>query len=200
MMFTRTVTFSGVDDIDAGLAYVRDEALPQLAQQKGFRGLTASVDRANGVFGVLSMWETEADREASESPMGKARTEAQKIAGGEFAVERFEELLVDIVRPPEVGNALLLRRVSMAPSTIDENLVYFREQILPEIKSHPGFCGLRNMVNRQTGVGLVGTVWTDAAARDAAQAAVPARVERAAARDVTLGEPTRREIVFVDLR
>lgn len=199
-MFTRTVTFSGVNDIDAGLTYVRDEAVPQLAQQKGFRGLIASADRANAVFGVLSMWETEDDREASESPMGKARTEAQKIAGGQIAVERFEELLVDFVRPPEAGNALLLRRISMDPSTIDENLTYFRDQVLPEIKSHPGFCGMRNMINRQTGIGMVGTVWADAAARDAAQGAVPARVELAAARGVTLGEPTRREVVYVDMR
>jgi len=199
-MFTRAVTFSGVNDVDAGLTYVRDEAVPQLAQQKGFRGLTASVDRTNGVFGVLSLWETEADREASESSMGKARTEAQKLAGGEFTVERFEELLVDMVRPPEVGDALLLRRISMAPPTIDENLAYFRDQILPEVKSYAGFCGMRYMINRQTGLGMVDMVWTDAAARDTAQAAVPGRVERAAARGVTLGEPTRREIVYIDMR
>ena len=199
-MFTRAVTFSGVNDVEAGLTYVRDEAVPQLAQQKGFRGLTASVDRTNGVFGVLSLWETEADREASESSMGKARTEAQKLAGGEFTVERFEELLVDMVRPPEVGDALLLRRISMAPPTIDENLAYFHDQILPEVKSYAGFCGMRYMINRQTGLGMVGMVWTDAAARDTAQAAVPGRVERAAARGVTLGEPTRREIVYIDMR
>jgi heme-degrading monooxygenase HmoA len=199
-MFTRSVTFNGVHDIDAGLSYLRDTVAPELAQQKGFRGVNASADRANGVFGVLSLWETAADREASESPMGKARDEAQKRTGGEMSVERFEELLVEVARPPAVGCALILRRVHMAPSTIEENLEFFRDQVLPEIKSHPGFCAVRNMINRETGDAMVGTIWVDAASADASEAGGRGRVERAASRGVTLGEPTRREIVYVDMR
>jgi hypothetical protein len=199
-MFTRTVTFIGIKDVDAGVAYVRDKAVPELAQQKGFKGITASADRANGVLGVMSLWVTEADREASESPTSKVRDAAQKALGGEMSVERFEEQLVEVVRPPAVGNALLLRRTSMDPSTIDANLAYFRDEVLPQIKSHPGFCAVRSMINRQTGVGMVGTLWVDEAARDAAEAGLRGRVELAASRGVTLGEPTRREILYVDLR
>ncbi len=199
-MFTRTVTFIGVKDVDAGVAYLRDKAVPELAQQKGYKGVIASVDRANGVFGVLSLWETEADREASESPTSKVRDAAQKAIGGQMSVERFEELFVDVERPPEVGNALLLRRVSMDPSTIEENLAYFRDEVVPEIKSQPGFCAVRNMINRQTGIGMVGALWVDEAARDAADAALRGRAELAASMGVTLGEPTRREIVYIDKR
>ena len=31
----------------------------------------------------------------------------------------------------------------------------------PQIKASPGFQGLRNMINRDTGEGLVGTAWSD---------------------------------------
>src|SRR5579859_5377021 len=117
-MFTRTVNFTGATDIDAGLRYLQDTVAPLLAEQRGFRGATASADRSGGALGVLSLWETEADRDASESTLVKAREEGRRVIGGEVSVEHFEELLAEIANPPAPGCSLLLRRVSVDPAKI----------------------------------------------------------------------------------
>jgi heme-degrading monooxygenase HmoA len=199
-MFTRIVAFTGATDIDAGMRYLQDTVAPLLREQKGFRGVTASADRSGGVLGVLSLWETEADRDASESTLVKAREEGQRVIGGEMTVEHLEELLVEIDKPPTVGCSLLLRRISMDPAKIDENLDFFRREVLPQIKANPGFCAVRNMINRQTGEGIVGTVWADKASMDAGAEAGEARRQQAAQRGVMFGEQSKREIVFADMR
>lgn len=199
-MFTRAVNFTGATDIDAGLGYLQDTVVPLLAGQKGFRGVTASADRSGGVLGVLSLWETEADRDASDSAMVKAREEGRRVIGGEMNVEHFEEQLVEIVQPPKVGCSLLIRRLSMDPAMVEEHLDFFRREVLPQMKASPGFCAVRNMINRQTGEGVVGSVWTDRAAMDTWAEAGDARRQQAAQRGVTFAEQSKREIVFVDLR
>jgi heme-degrading monooxygenase HmoA len=199
-MFTRTVIFTGATDIDAGMRYLQDTAAPMLREQTGFRGVVASADRSAGVLGVLSLWETEADLDASESTMAKAREEGQRVIGGAMTVSQFEELVVETDKPPTVGCSLLLRRISMDPARIDENLSVFRRDVLPEIKANPGFCAVRAMMNRQTGEGIVGTVWADKASMDAAAEAAEARRPRAAQQGVTFGEQTKREIIFADMR
>ncbi|HEX6448465.1 MAG TPA: hypothetical protein VF060_03285 [Trebonia sp.] len=199
MMFTRIVTFTGATDIDAGVRYLQDTVAPLLRKQKGFRGVTASADRSGGVVGVLSLWDTEADRDASDSALGKIRDEGQHIIGGQLTIELFEEQEVQTARPPAVGCSLLVRRVSMDPAMIDENLDYFRREVLPEIKAGAGFCAVRQMINRQTGEGMVGTVWADEAAMEAAAEAAEARRSRAAQRRVTFGEQSKRELIFVDM-
>ena len=198
-MFTRTVTFTGATDIDAGIRFLQDNVAPQLRQQKGFRGVIASADRSAGVLGVLSLWETEADRDASDAAMVKAREEALRVVGGELTVETFEQLLSEMAQRPPVGASLLVRRISMDPAKVEESLAFFRQEVLPEIKALPGFCAVRDMVNRQTGEGMVGTVFTDRASMEAGAEAGEARRERAAQRGVTLGEHSKREIVFADL-
>jgi heme-degrading monooxygenase HmoA len=199
-MYARIVTYTGATSIDAGVRYLKDTAAPLLREQRGFRGVTASADRSGGVLGILSLWDTEADRDASEGTLVKARAEGQRVIGGRFTVEHFEELLTETARPPAVGCALLIRRVSMNPAKIEENLGFFRRDVLPQITASPGFCAMRNMLSRQTGEGIVGTVWADMAAADAAAEVGEARRQQAAQRGVILGEQTTREIVFVDLR
>jgi heme-degrading monooxygenase HmoA len=198
-MFTRVISFTGANDIDAGVEFLRDHVVPVLKQQKGFRGVTASADRAGRVLGVLSLWDTASDREASESALAKTREEGERIVGGEMSVETFEELYVDVATPPRVGASLLLRRISMPPEKIDENVEFFKREVVPQIKSTPGYLALRNMINRQTGNGLVGTVWADNAALEAAAKVAEERRSQAAAQRVTFGEQSRREIVFIDL-
>jgi heme-degrading monooxygenase HmoA len=198
-MFTRIVTFTGATDLDAGVRYLQDTVAPLLRNQKGFRGVTASADRSGGVLGVLSLWDTEADREASDSALDKSRDEAQRIIGGRVTVELFEELGAETAEPPTAGCSLLVRRISMDPAMVEENLDFFRRQVLPQIKAGPGFRAVRQMINRQTGEGMVGTVWADQAAMEAAAEAAEARQQQAAQRRVTFGEQSKREIIFAEL-
>jgi heme-degrading monooxygenase HmoA len=197
-MFTRVVQFKGAKDIEAGVAFVRDTVTPVLRQQKGFRGVTASADRSAGVVGVLTLWDSEADRDASESALNKVRNEGAKIIGGEMTVEMYEEMVLESVGPPRESASLLIRRISMDPAKIDDNLEFFKETVLPQIKASPGFLAVRHMINRSTGDGIVGSVWTDAASMNAAAQAAQQRQAQAEGR-VSFGEQSKREVLFVEI-
>jgi len=198
-MFTRTVTFTGAADIDAGLAYLRDTVTPRLREQPGFRAITASADRAGSVLGVLTIWATEADRDASAGVMAQTREQGQQMIGGELTMEHWEEVLVEVERPPVVGCYLVLRRFSADPSALEETGRAFAADVLPQIKAMPGFCAVRSMVNRQIGAGITGTIWADRAGAEAAAAAGEARRDQAAAMGVTFGELSVREIIYAEL-
>ncbi|HEV8206334.1 MAG TPA: hypothetical protein VGR04_06545 [Acidimicrobiia bacterium] len=199
-MYTRVLTFTGAKNIDDGIAFIRDNAVAVLQEQKGYRGVTASADRDGGVLGILSLWETEAERDASFGPLAELRQEGLDVVGGELTVETFEELVVEMASPPPVGSALMVTRVSMDPSKVDENLDFFKREVVPRIKAAPGFRALRNMMDRTTGRGLVGSAWTDQDAMKNAAAQGQARRDEGRARGVSFDEDSYREIVFADMR
>lgn len=195
-MFNRVLTFRGATDLDGGVTYLREQALPVLEAQHGYRGVTASGDPSNNVFGILSLWDTESDRDASDSALGKARQDAVKIVGGDLTVENFEEVLLEMVKPPSPGCGLFISRVHMDPSAVDGNLEFFKAEVLPQIASQPGFCGLRNMVDRATGTAIVGSVWETRAQAEEMQATQPERRAAAEGRGVSFDENEVRNILF----
>jgi heme-degrading monooxygenase HmoA len=198
-MFIRVVSFTDASNIDAGIEYVRDTVSSVLRQQKGFAGTVASADRTNSVVGVMTRWETEADRDASESALLKVREEGQEILGGRVSVEYFEEVLFEpVTGPPRVGSGLLVTRATMDPAKVADNLQYFQREVLPAIKGNAGLLFVRQMVNRKTGDAIVGTGWTDAAAMRAGAADAEARQRNAGDMPVTIVDRSQREIVFVD--
>ena len=199
-MYTRLLTFSGATDIDGGVAYLRGQVMPVLNTQHGYRGVSASADRAGGVLGILSLWDSESDRAASESALGKAREEATKIVGGDLAVDNFEQLAEEIARPPVAGFFLIATRVSMDPAAVDDNIAFFKNEAVPQIKAQPGFCALRNMIDRNTGRGVVGSVWEDRAAMEAFAAGMSERRALAAARGVSFDESSFREILVSEVK
>jgi heme-degrading monooxygenase HmoA len=199
-MHTRVLTFTGATNIDGGVDFLRQKVVPLLNDQKGYRGITASADRSGGVLGILSLWETQSDREASDSALAKARQESIDIVGGELTVETFEQLLAEVDDPPGPGSALMVTRISMDPAKIDENFAFFKSDVLPRFKANAGFQSVRNMLNRETGHGLVGTVWANQDAMKAAAAEAQARRQEAIARGVSFGDVSYREILFSDLR
>ena len=198
-MYTRMLTFKGATDIDGGVTYLRQEVLPVLTAQNGFRGVTASANRPAGNFGILSLWETEGDRESSNSALGKAREEAVRIVGGSLTVESFEQAVGEVVKPIQAGCSLFVTRVSMDPSKVDENLAFFKSDVLPMIKAQAGFCGLRNMLDRASGRGVVGSVWESEEALDAFAATQPERRKTAEARGVRFDEQEKRELLFAHI-
>jgi hypothetical protein len=199
-MFVRVVTFTGATNVDGGVTFLAEKVAPLLRQQKGYRGMTASADRAGGVLGVLSVWETAADRDASDGVLAKTREEGRAVIGGELSVETFEQVFMDVAQPPGIGSGLCIRRSTIALAKIDENLDSFKRDIIPLLKEQPGYRAMRQLINRQTGEGMVGTVWADHAAAAASYAA-SAVVDTMdfSDRGVTVGEQSLREVVFIDL-
>jgi hypothetical protein len=120
---------------------------------------------------VLTQWDSEADLDASESLADKVRLDAVRVAGGQPSVERFEQVLWQIGDARTApGNKLHVRPIKMDPSRIDDNLAFFKDTVLPEIKATPGFVAVRQLINRSTGEGRVGTVCADQASVDRAVA------------------------------
>lgn len=198
-MYTRVLNFTGINDVDAAVNLLRDKALSVLRSQRGYKGMTASIDRSTGTMGILSVWETAADREASESAVGKTREEARmELGGGELTIELFDQRALEVRRQPEVGSALMLTRFKMDPARIDENLEWFNREVAPQIMAGPGFRALRLLVNPDTGDGLAGTAVDDRPALEATAEAAIARREAATARGITFGEISFREVVFTD--
>jgi hypothetical protein len=132
--------------------------------------------------------------------LAQLRQQALDIVGGELTVESFEQLVEEIASPPTPGSALMVTRISMDPSKIDENLGFFRSEILPRITATPGFLALRNMIDRKTGRGIVGSVWADQDAMKMAAADAEGRRHEGRARGVNFDEDSYREIVFADMR
>jgi heme-degrading monooxygenase HmoA len=197
-MYTRLISWTNATNIDGGIEYLRGTALSLIRQQKGYRGLSATVDQSTGRLHILSIWESEADRDASDSAMGKARDEATEIIGGVMKVEKLEDLVSEVVNRPVPGCALMVTPFSMDPATIEENLSFFKNEIVPQIKAAPGFCSLRNMVNRKTGEGYVGTVWADRAALNKQAEGAVARRAASSARGITFGEIGAFDFAVVD--
>jgi hypothetical protein len=199
-MYTRLLTFTGATGIDAGIDFLREKALPILEAQHGFRGTSASADRAGKLMTILSLWETEADRSASDSALGKAREEALKLVGGSLEIENFEEVVQVITKQPVAGCVLNVVRVRMEPKSIEANIAWFKESIVPMITSQQGFCALRNMVDRQAGRALSGSVFEDKQSAEASLAGIPERRSAAEDRGVTFESISQREILLSQIK
>jgi heme-degrading monooxygenase HmoA len=199
-MHTRLLTFTGATNIDAGVEYLRNEAIPVLNAQRGYRGVSASADRPGALFGILSLWDTEADRAASDSALGKAREEALELVGGSLSIENLEEVASAVTKPPGPGCALFVSRVSMDPASVEDNISFFKDQVMPQMQAAPGFCALRNMIDRESGRAVVGTIFEDRASLDAYAATTEERRAPALARGITFGETSIREILLAEMK
>lgn len=196
---TSIATFVGATDIDKGATFVAEEVAPLLRQQQGYRGLTASADRAGGVFGMLTLWETAADRDAAESVLAKVRENARDVIGGEVVVETYERLVADRAASTAVGSALVVTHIRMDPARIDANVASVTSGILPLMRAKPGYLALSQMMNRQTGQGVVAHAWVDQQAMELGEADRDALQQRASADGVTCGDVSERTVLFVDL-
>ncbi len=196
-MHVRLITVRGASRLDDAVDFIRDTILPDLRQQKGFSSINLSGNRSAGVFSVLTVWETEADRDSSEGFSEKARNQALEILGGELTVDRFEQVLWEIgPTPPAPGAQLHIRPIKMDPAKVDENLEFFKQTVLPDIKATPGFLGVRQLINRQSGEGRVGTVWADEPSLQTAIQKAEDRRPLGASRGVEFGDDQVLEVLF----
>ena len=199
-MQVRAITITGVTNVDAGVDLIHDQVLPICHAQKGYLGTTVSADRANSLVGIITMWETVEDREASNDALAQSRIDVANAVGGSFTVENYEQVVLEAVAMPAVGSALSVARLSMSPDQVDENIDYFKSTALPEMLATPGVQAVRNLVNREAGQAIVGVVFSDADALSAAAGAAASRREAAVARGITFESVSIREVLLLDAK
>ena len=101
-MHARMSTLEGPPDrMDEGLRHVREQVLPLLHQQDGFKGFVALGDRQSGKLIGVSFWESEQAMQASEEVGNRTRSESAEAMGDTVAgVERYE---VVVFEAPSTG-------------------------------------------------------------------------------------------------
>ena len=90
-MYARSTTLKGSPaNVDAGIAYVKDEVWPMLEQIEGCRGISILVDRDTGHCIVTSSWESEETMRASDEQLRPNRERGRDILGGSMEVDEWE--------------------------------------------------------------------------------------------------------------
>src|SRR5215216_1400179 len=101
-MHARVSTLEGPPDrMDEGLRHVREQVLPLLHQQDGYKGFVALGERQSGKLIGVSFWENEQAMQASEEVGNRTRSESAEAMGDTVAsVERYE---VAVFEAPSTG-------------------------------------------------------------------------------------------------
>lgn len=94
-MFARVSTFQGPPDQTAeGIRVAREQILPAARLMDGFKGIYLLYDRESGKSLSITLWETEADMQASEEAASRVRAESAETSGEQVVgVERYEVAL-----------------------------------------------------------------------------------------------------------
>jgi heme-degrading monooxygenase HmoA len=165
-VYARSTTFHGrPENLDAGIAFVKNEAGPMLDRIEGCRGLSMLVDHETGQCIATSSWENEAAMRASDEQLRPMRDRGRDILGGSMQVDEWE---IAVMHRTHHGECC---RVSWLQGDLDAMTETFRAGILPELERNSGFCSASLLVNRSNGLGCATTAWETRAAMEASRSA-----------------------------
>lgn len=165
-MYARSTTFHGRPaNVDAGVAFVTDEAGPMLAQIEGCRGLSMLVDRSTGQCIATSSWESEDAMRASDDQLRPMRDRGRTILGGSMQADEWE---IAVMHRTHHGGCC---RVSWLEGDLDVMAETFRTGVLPLLEQTPGFCSASLLLDRSARLGCGTTTWETRAAMEASRAA-----------------------------
>ena len=97
-MHARMTTMEGSSErLAEGLREIREDVLPQLRQQEGFKGFVVFDNRQSGELIGFSLWESEQAMQASEEVGERTRREsAETMSDTIVGVERYEVALFEV--------------------------------------------------------------------------------------------------------
>jgi quinol monooxygenase YgiN len=174
-MHARSTTFNGrPENIDAGIAFVKNEVGPMLAKIDDCRGLSLLVDRETGQCIATSSWESEAAMSASDDQLRPIRDRGKDILGATTQVDEWE---IAVMHRSHHGECC---RVSWLQGDLDAMTETFRAGILPDLEQTAGFCSASLLMDRSAGLGCATTVWESRAAMEVSRSAADAMRDRAA--------------------
>lgn len=174
-MYARSTTFNGKpSNIDAGIAFIKNEAGPMLDTIEGCRGLSFLVDRESGQCIATSSWTSEEAMRASNDDLRPLRDHGREILGGSMQVDDWK---IAVMHRTHHGECC---RVSWIQGDVDMMTETFRVGVLPELEQTPGFCSASLLVDPLTALVCATTSWETRSAMDASRATADDLRSRAA--------------------
>jgi heme-degrading monooxygenase HmoA len=174
-MFARSTTMHGrPENLEAGIAFVKNEVAPMVDTIEGCRGLSLLVDRQTGQCIATTSWSDAAAMRASDDLLRPIRDRGKSILGGSVQIDEWEIVVMHRTHHGECC------RVSWLEGDLDAMTETFRAGILPQLEQTHGFCSASLLVNRETGLGCATTTWETRAAMEASRSAADEMRSRAA--------------------
>jgi heme-degrading monooxygenase HmoA len=172
-MYARSTTFRGdPQNMDEGMAYVRDTVMPAVQGMDGCVGLSMLVDRDTGRCIVTTSW---ADHQAmmnSAEGVRSMRDRGAEILGGEPEVQEWEIAILHRAHETADGACCRVTWVQADPANMDRVVDTFRMAIVPRVDELPGFCSMSMMIDRTTGRGALASSYDSREAMEASRGAV----------------------------
>ena len=149
-MYARTTIIRGDHQgIGDGLAYVRNEAMPQMRYMDGFVGISMLAEGPTGRCIVTSAWEDDGAMQKNAEKMGKMRERLVQSFHGEPEVDEWEIAVVRRVHPAGDGGHAHIAWVRA--DDVDKLVESYKNTLLPELEQLPGFSSVSLMVDRAGG-------------------------------------------------
>jgi heme-degrading monooxygenase HmoA len=167
-MFARcTIVLGDPRKIDAAIDYVDGTVRAQVETTEGNRGFAVVADAESGRLIGASYWNNAETMLASEDRLAEARAKTAAALDGQVHTERFEVTAGFQMSIPSRGAVVRVSRFEVDPARVDEAISLTREETAPRIKGADGLSAFQQLLNRETGTGLIVTVWEDQAAAEA---------------------------------
>ncbi len=170
-MYARTTTLmADPKRMDAGIADVRDNVMPAVGDMPGYTGLSMLCDRDSGRCIVTTGWESADAMAATRDRVQALRERAvQQFGGSNPEVQEWEIAVMHRLHGATDDSCARVVWSRIDPARAEEALNAFSSTIVPAMDEVPGFCSMSLLVERETGLGSLTTVYTDRAAMDAAR-------------------------------
>ena len=151
-MHARSTTINGDSgNIDAGIAFVRDEVMPTLMEMPGCVGLSMMVDRESGRSITTTSWSSYDAMADSAANVSSARAKAAEIMGGTPVVDMWEIAVMHREHDAREGSWCRATWLEMTPDKMDAMLDYYRTRVLTTLEDMDGFCSASCMIDRASG-------------------------------------------------
>jgi quinol monooxygenase YgiN len=150
--------------LEAGTAYVRDQALPMAREAEGCRGLSMLADRGTGRCIVTTSWQDQDALRASRADVAAFRDGTAGALGGEPSVQEWEIAAMHRVHEQHSGACSRVTWLRTAPGSVQRAVDAVRLSLMPKLDDLPGFCSVSVLVRPDEGA-AVATVsydsWAD---------------------------------------
>ena len=173
--------------MDEAIRILRDQTVPTVRGQRGFKEGLVLADRNTGKLITISLWETEADLRANDPP-----GYVEAVAAGPPTREVYEVIVESTASEETRATCARVSYRQLQPDKMDEAIRTYQETVVPAANAQEGGAGGYVLADRSADKIVTIRMWTSEAERGANQPA--------GAVDALAVGPTVRELYDVALQ